>query len=148
MIRLKNKNNQRILEVFFVAILMSLWLLLLQGLNPKEAFALSVEEYCLVAEKLLEISIQELEERGSTALSSGQDQNLYSKTSEGIFKKYRRKREILFADYGTTMGDYLRYGAEQNRKVNAFLENNPDKKNTIDSLSSQLKGLRMQYESQ
>lgn len=121
--------------------------LLLQWVSPEGSFALTVEEYCLVAEKLLEISIQELEERKATGPPSGQNQTLSYQQSGAVTKKYRRKRDQLFATYGTTMEEYLRYRAEHNRKVNVFLEHNPDRKNAIDALSSQLEGLRRQYES-
>lgn len=120
----------------------------LQLSGPFNAYALLVEEYCLVAEKLLEISIQELEERNATGSPSQQNQAAYLEHFETVAKKYRRKRDQVFNAYAITSGEYLRYGAEHRQAVNAFFEHNPDKKNIIDSLSNQLEGLRMQYESQ
>ena len=122
--------------------------LLLPCVSPEEAYALSVEEYCQVAENLLEISIQELEERNAKGPFSTQNQAAYLKHFETVASKYRIKRDQVFTAFSTTSGEYLRYGAEHRQSVNAFFQHHPDKKNTIDSLSHQLEGLRTQYESQ
>lgn len=122
--------------------------LLLPCVSPEEAYALSAEEYCQVAEKLLEISIQEITERNAVGSFTMPNQAAYLEHFETVARKYRIKRDQVFTAFSTTSGEYLRYGAEHRQSVNAFFENNPDKKNTIDSLSHQLEGLRTQYESQ
>jgi hypothetical protein len=107
----------------------------------------SVRDYCEVTLRAREIAELEWKDRISVAqLHQGPSAVLESKL-RSLDPQYERLKGRLYAHYGTTFQDYLRYGASHRAAIRLYLEQDPDMRGALDASSRRVQSLRQHMES-
>lgn len=127
----------------------SLLLLLLcpAGLHARRAGAVTVEDYCLMTQSLMELSVQEWEQRAELAAAGKGDRKALAAKFEEVTKQYRPLREEVYARYGLTPGEDLRFASEHQSEIAGYLEEHPDLRDSLDALKTRINALIDQVES-
>src|SRR5437764_829547 len=124
--------------LFYAALSYSAW--------PQE-FKFSIAEYCEVTLKSSQLA--ELEWKDRIALVRSHQGNAKSldiklKTMES---EYGRFRNQIYAQYGSTLHHYLRFGASHQAAISLYLDQNANTKAALEDASSRIQDLRREAES-
>jgi len=107
----------------------------------------SVRDYCEVTLKASEIDELAWKDRLSLEQSHQGPSKALDVKLQSLDAQYGRFRNQVYAHYGTTFQDYLRYGAGHQAAITLYLEQNVDLKRALSDASSQIRSLRQQMES-
>jgi hypothetical protein len=122
------------------------YFLLASSVRPAQA-DFTVADYCEIALKAGQVSELEWQDRISLAqLHQGTSKSL-AVNLQTLDSQYGRLRSQLYAHYGTTFQEYLRYGASHQSAIKTYLEQNPGIKGTLDDVSARIRSLSGRMES-
>jgi hypothetical protein len=108
---------------------------------------LSVEDYCLMTQSLMELSVGEWEERARAAAANKADRKKLAAALEDVTKRYRPQREEIYGRYRMTPKEDLRYAGEHQSEITDYLDEHTDIRDAIDSLKARINALIDQFES-
>jgi predicted metal-binding transcription factor (methanogenesis marker protein 9) len=108
-------------------------------------FEISTEEYCQLKQALMELSIQEWQERVEAANQNKDDKKLAERLDE-ITERNRGLRDETYRRHGMSAREDLRYASTHAKEIESYLEKNPDVKNSIESLKERINSLVQQFE--
>ncbi len=116
--------------------------------NPQISFAeIPVDSYCQLTIQSMQREISNFQELISL-VNQYQNDPVPLEHQEKIKRiQFDQEKNALFSSFGTTAEEYVTYMGKKGREVEAYLEENQDKKQQIDDLSSQINALMDQYES-
>ena len=108
---------------------------------------LTVEDYCRLTISLMQVSVEEWQERVPVAEKIRADRRKLESGLEGVTKKFREQRTEKLKQFGISQQSYLNYSTEHKDEIESFLEDNPEVREAIDSLQKQIDKLIEQFES-
>jgi len=114
---------------------------------PTRLAAQELEQQVELSVQLLELSVAEWKERADVPAANGADGSARSAALAALEKKYKAERARLYESHFTSATAHLTFFATHADEVAAYLEENPDIKSRIDSLSQTLRSLITQEES-
>jgi hypothetical protein len=106
--------------------------------------AQDLEQHVALNIQTLELSVTEWQER--LAVPASDDAEARAAALAAIDKKYKAERDRLYDSYGTTSKAHLAFFGAHAAEVAAYLEDNPEIKTRIDSLSQTVRSLVEQAE--
>jgi hypothetical protein len=116
--------------------------------NPRISSAdISVESYCQLAVQGLQQDITNFHELVALVKQYQDDREILNQLEEAKKVEFKQFKEALFLSFGITGEEYGMYMGRNRRKVNAYLNANPEMKRQIDDLSAQVGLLIEEYES-
>jgi predicted metal-binding transcription factor (methanogenesis marker protein 9) len=127
---------------------LTIFLLLLACLTAMglSRFEISTEEYCQLKQALVELSIQEWQERVEAANQNKDDRKKLTERLDEITERNRGLRDETYRRHGMSSRDDLRYASTHAKELESYLEENPEVKNSIESLKERLNRLVEQFE--
>jgi len=109
------------------------------------AAAATVEQHVALSIELLEASVGEWQER--LALATAQmDAEARDKARASLAAKYKAVRDALYERYQTTSPSHLAFAGSHRADIDAYLDEAPEIKARIDSLTQTLRSLIEQHE--
>lgn len=108
---------------------------------------ITVEDYCLMTQSLMELSAEEWEQRAELAAANKGDRKALAAKLEGVTKQYRPLREEVYARYGLTPREDLNYASRHRSEIESYLEENPDLRAALDALKARIDALIDRVES-
>lgn len=114
---------------------------------PRPDSGLSVEDYCLMTQSLMELSVNEWEARAQAATANKSDRKKLTAALEDVSKRYRPQREEIYARYGMTSKEDLRFASQHQSEIIDYLDEHTDVRDRIDSLKARIDSLIEQVES-
>ena|SRR5688572_9400516 len=112
--------------------------------EPRVA-APTVEQHVALSVELLEASVAEWQERVALAAAE-MDAEARDKARASIASKYKAVRDSLYERYQTTQLSHLAFAGAHRADIEAYLDDTPDVKARIDSLTQTLRSLISQHE--
>lgn len=106
---------------------------------------LTVEDYCRMTISLMDLSVQEWQERNPVAEKIKGRQKLEAALQD-VTKKYRELRSEKFKKLGLDQSSYLHYATDHKTEIESYLADNPEIKQAIDDLQKQINKLIEQFE--
>lgn len=117
-------------------------------LSPKLSLAdITIDSYCQFCVQIMELEISNLQELISLKNQYQNDPDALSQQIAGKQEEYEQSKNTLFSSFGLTEKEYAMYMGKHGRQVEEYFEANPDIKQQIDDLSSQIRTLLTEYES-
>ena len=107
---------------------------------------LSVQDYCEISLKVSQLTEAHWTDRISLAQRHQGPMKDLDKQLASADSRYDRLRTQIYAQYGTTFQDYLRYGASHHGAIQGYLENNPQVRSAIEHAQSRVHSLREQLD--
>jgi len=107
---------------------------------------LAVEDYCRMTISLMELSVQEWQERTPVAQKTKSDRPKLEAALQDVTKKYRDLRTEKYKEFGLDQRAYLHYATDHKTEIESYLEDNPEIKQAIDDLQKQINKLIEQFE--
>lgn len=114
---------------------------------PRPDAGLSVEDYCLMTQSLMELSVKEWEERARVVTKNKNDRKKLAADLEDVTKRYRPQRETIYALYGMAPKEDLRFASEHQSEIADYLDEHTDIRDSLDSLKARIDALIEQVES-
>jgi hypothetical protein len=108
---------------------------------------ISVKDYCEATLKASEVAELEWKDRISVAQSHQGTAKALDIKLRALDVAYGGLRNQLYAHYGTTFQDYLRFGASHQSAIKLYLEQNVGVSGTMNDVSARIQSLRRQMES-
>ena len=108
---------------------------------------LSVEDYCLMTQSLMELSVGEWEERARAAAANKGDRKKLGAALEDVTKRYRPRREEIYGRYRMSPKEDLRYASDHQSEIADYLDEHADIRDALDSLKARIDALIEQFES-
>jgi hypothetical protein len=137
---LKNINCSIILMIFAFAFLGFIS-------NPQPCSAdISPDSYCQLVIQVMQKEISNIQELTALANQYKDDPEVLAQQEEIKRAAFDQAKSTLFSSFETTAEEYVTYMGKNGQAVNAYLEENQDIKQQIDSLSDQIKSLMADYE--
>ena len=155
----------------FRAIVFSLLVLSVASTTPASQNEITVEVYCQMTVKLMELSLQEwqervaavgqgaadrkrklrvmpsvLEWRGRVTATGQADRDERIVKLEEITRRNQSLRDDVHRQYGMSAKDELRYVSEHASEIDSYLEDNPEVRESIQSLKRNINILIEQFE--
>ncbi len=130
-------------------LVLTLALLLLVSLASvarAQAKEISVEDYYRLTVSLMELSVQEWQERTPVAEKTKSDRKKLEAALQDVTKKYRDLRGEKFKQFGLDQSAYLHYTTDHKTEIDGYLEDNPEVQQAIDDLKKQINNLIEQFE--
>ena len=116
--------------------------------NPRISSAeISVDSYCQLAVQSLQQDVSNFEELIALVNQYKDDRETLNEQEEIKKAEFDQAKEALFSSFGITDTDYAMYMEKNGRAVNVYLDANPNIKQQIDDLSTQVGSLLEEYES-
>jgi predicted metal-binding transcription factor (methanogenesis marker protein 9) len=109
-------------------------------------FEISTEEYFQLKQALMELSIQEWQERVEAANQNEDDRRKLTERLDEITDRNRALRDEIYRRHGMSAREDLRYASTHAKEFESYLEENPEVKNSIESLKERLNSLVQQFE--
>ena len=107
----------------------------------------TVTDYCDLSLKASQVAELEWKDRILLAQShQGTSKSLDIKL-KALETHHSQLRDQLYARYGTTFHDFLRYGASHQTAIRLYLEQNPSVKSALGDASTRVQSERQQMES-
>jgi hypothetical protein len=107
---------------------------------------ISVEDYCRLTQSLMELSVQEWQGRLDLATQSKNDRKGLSQKLEAVTKRSKPLRDEIYLHYGMSPKDELRYASDHRPEIESYLEENPEVRDSIDSLKKRIDDLIQRFE--
>jgi molecular chaperone DnaK (HSP70) len=107
---------------------------------------LTVEDYCRLTVSLMELSVQEWQERIPVAEKTKSDRKKLEAALQDATKRYRDLRGEKYKEFGLDQSAYLHYATDHKTEIESYLEDNPDVQQAIDNLKKQIDKLIEQFE--
>lgn len=108
---------------------------------------LTVEDYCRLTVSLMELSVQEWQERVPIAEKTKSDRKKLDAALQDVTKKYRDLRTGKYKQFGLDQSAYLHYTTDHKTEIEDYLGDNPEVQRSIDDLKQQIANLIQQFES-
>lgn len=108
---------------------------------------LTVENYCRLTVSLMQLSVEEWQERVPVAEKTKTDRKKLESALQTVTKKYREQRTETFQQFGIDQRAYLNYATDHKTEIESYLEENPEVQQTIEDLKTQINKLIEQFES-
>lgn len=108
---------------------------------------LTVEDYCRLTISLMQLSVEEWQERVPVAETIKTDRRKLEGALQAVTKKFRDQRAEKLQQFGISQQAYLHYSTEHKTEIESFLEDNPEVRQAIDDLQKQIDKLIEQFES-
>lgn len=134
---------RRFLVPGFVLLLLCTWGNEVRGQSTE----LTVEDYCRLTISLMQVSVEEWQERVPVAEKIRTDRRKLENGLEAVTKKFREQRTEKLKYFGISQQSYLNYSAEHKTEIESYLEDNPEVREAIDYLQKQIDKLIEQFES-
>ena len=125
-------------------------LLLVCTLNSEvraQSTELTVEDYCRLTISLMQISVEEWQERVPVAEKIKTDRRKLEAGLQSVTKKFGEQRAETLKQFGISRQALLTYTTEHKTEIESYLEDNPEVREAIDSLQKQINKLIEQFES-
>jgi len=106
----------------------------------------TVEDYCRMTISLMELSVQEWQERTPVAEKTKGSRQKLEAALKDVTSKYRDLRSEKFKEFGLNQSAYLHYATDHKIEIESYLEDNPEIKQAIDNLQEQINKLIEQFE--
>jgi len=106
----------------------------------------TVEDYCRMTISLMELSVQEWQQRTPIAEKTKADRQKLEAALQDVSKKYRDLRSEKFKEVGLDQSSYLHYATDHKTEIESYLEDNPEIKQAINNLQEQINKLIEQFE--
>src|ERR1700730_13507249 len=107
---------------------------------------LAPEDYSRLTISLMELSVQEWQERTPVAEKIKNDRKKLEAALQDVTKKYRDLRSEKFKEFGLDQSTYLHYTTDHKTEIDSYLEDNPEVQLAIDDLKRQIDKLIEQFE--
>jgi hypothetical protein len=114
---------------------------------PPADGGLTVEDYCLMTQSLMELSVKEWEERAQAAAANKGDRKKLSAALEDVTKRYRPRREEVYGRYAMTPKEDLRYASDHQSEIADYLDEHTEVRDSLDSLKARIDALIDRVES-
>lgn len=114
---------------------------------PARGGGITVEDYCGLTKSLMELSVKEWEERAQVAAANKGDRKTQAAKLEEVAKEYRPQRGEVYARYGMTPSEDLRFASEHRSEIADYLDEHPEVRDSLDSLKARIDALIEQVES-
>jgi FtsZ-binding cell division protein ZapB len=108
---------------------------------------LTVEDYCRLTISLMQLSVEEWQERVPVAEKIKTDRKKLETALQAVTKKYREQRTEKYQRFGMDQRAYLNFSTEHKTEIESYLEDNPEVQQAIDDLKKQIDNLIEQFES-
>lgn len=108
---------------------------------------LTVEDYCRLTISLMQISVEEWQERVPVAEKIKTDRRKLEAGLQSVTKKFGEQRAERLKQFGISRQALLTYTTEHKTEIESYLEDNPEVREAIDSLQKQIDKLIDQFES-
>jgi len=115
---------------------------MLQGADKE----LDVKDYCDLAVKALMVAESEARDRISVLQTHEGNAKALTGKMQTLHAEYNRQRNELYATYGTSIQEFLRYGARHQAAIKQYLEENPGVQASLENANSQVESLRQQMD--
>ena len=108
---------------------------------------ISVSSYCQLSIQSMQLEIGHLNDLISIINQYQDDPETQAQQISIKKTEYNQTLTSLYTSFETTGNEYVMYLGKHDRDVASYLDSNPDIKQQIDNLTSQIKTLLAQYES-
>jgi hypothetical protein len=108
---------------------------------------LTVEDYCRLTISLMQLSVDEWQERVPVAEKIKTDRRKLETGLQPVTKKYLAQRSDALKQFGMDQQTYLRFTTDHKTEIDSYLEDNPEVQQAIDDLQKQIDKLIEQFES-
>ena len=135
--------TQRFLRLGFVVLLVCTFGNEARGQSTE----LTVEDYCRLTISLMQLSVEEWQERVPVAEKIKTDRRKLEVGLQGVTKKFGEQRTERLKEFGINQKAYLNYTTEHKSEIESYLEDNPEVREAIDALQKQIDKLIEQFES-
>lgn len=115
--------------------------------RPARAGEIAVEDYVLMTQSLLELSVAEWEERAEVAAAHKGDRKALTAKLEAVAGRHKPRREEVYSRFGLSPGEDLRYATDHRAEIESYLEEHPDARDTLASLKGRIDALIEKVES-
>lgn len=139
----KIQKNNNIFRLLMLSILILTFILSL----PISSAALPVSSYCQLSIQSMQLEVTHLNELISIMNQYQDDPQIQAQQIAIKQTEYNQILTSLYASFGTTGNEYVTYLGKHDQEVTVYLEANPDIKQQMDGLTSQIDTLLAQYES-
>lgn len=134
---------RRFLGLGFVLLLVCTW-----GSEVRaQSIELTVEDYCRLTISLMQLSVEEWQERVPVAEKIKTDRRKLEAGLQGVTKKFGEQRTERLKQFGISQQAVLNYTTEHKAEIESYLEDNPEVREAIDALQKQIDKLIDQFES-
>lgn len=115
--------------------------------NPQPCSAdISPESYCQLVIQVMQKEISNIQALTVLTNQYKDDPEALAQQEEIKRAEFDQEKAALFSSFETTAEEYVTYMGKNGQAVNAYLEENQNLKQQIDSLSDQIKSLMADYE--
>ncbi|HKS29788.1 MAG TPA: hypothetical protein VJS44_18335 [Pyrinomonadaceae bacterium] len=125
---------------------MSLLLVLATQAIPVQQSEITVADYCQLTRALMQLSVQEWEERVDAATQNKNDRKKLAQKLDEVTERNKSLRDEMYRRYGMNPKDELRYASAHADEIKSYLEENPDVGQSIDSLKGRINTLIERFE--
>lgn len=132
-----------LLRNIFTLIIISVFLFIINIASAE----LLINTYCQLCINIMQLEASNLQELISIKNQYQDDPDTLIRQIAIKKAEYKQNRDALFSSFGITENEYALYKGEHEREVTVYLEDNPDIKQQIDDLSSQVHTFLNEYES-
>lgn len=108
---------------------------------------MTVEDYCRLTISLMQLSVDEWQERVPVAERIKTDRRKLEAGLQSVTKKFGEQRTERLKQFGISQQALLNYTTEHKTEIDSYLEDNPEVREAIDSLQKQIDKLIEQFES-
>ncbi len=108
---------------------------------------LTVADYCRLTISLMQLSVDEWQERVPVAEKIKTDRRKLETGLQAVTKKYHEQRSEALKQFGMDQRAYLHFSTDHKTEIDSYLEDNPEVKQAIDDLQKQINKLIDQFES-
>lgn len=108
---------------------------------------LTAEDYCRLTISLMQLSVEEWQERIPVAEKIKTDRKKLETALKPVTEKYREQRSEKYQRFGVDQRAYLHFSSNHKTEIESYLEENPEVQQAIDDLKKEIKRLIDQFES-
>jgi outer membrane murein-binding lipoprotein Lpp len=99
---------------------------------------ISIDSYCQVVVQSMQQEVSNMQELIAIINQYKDDHDTLAQQIEALQAQFDQARNDLYFSFGTTADEYVFYMGKNAKEINSYLEANPDIKQQIDNLSTQL----------
>jgi len=108
---------------------------------------MTVEDYCRLTISLMQLSVDEWQERVPVAERIKTDRRKLEAGLQSVTKKFGEQRTEKLKQFGISQQALLNYATEHKTEIESYLEDNPEVREAIEALQKQIDKLIDQFES-
>ncbi|HEX7329953.1 MAG TPA: hypothetical protein VF290_00550 [Pyrinomonadaceae bacterium] len=105
-----------------------------------------VAEYLRLTQALMELSVQEWQDRVDSATENKSDRKKLEQKLEEVAERNRSQRNEVYRRFGISQKEALQYASSHASEIESYLADNPEVNNSIDSLKERIGALVQQFE--